>query len=551
MARRDTTWEVRFGTYIETSSPTWYDVLINGSNKYLNFWIVSWSTWYGFRDNAWIMEYKNSGWSWAPISSWWWWAVDSVNWQTGVVVLDADDISDSSTTNKFATTAEKTKLSFISVTQSVDLDQMETDIAALANGMVYKGNWDASAWTFPWAWVAKIGRFYTVSVAGTVDWVVFNIWDRLIAIVNNASTTTFASNWSMLDATDAVTSVFWQTWNVTAPWTVNQAITSDGAGGIQAVPLTIDGSWELSTPWWITAAYIWVYDWVSWVWRIQSTILTIDRDYYLPDATGNIVLEDNTASLTNKTVNGVVLDSTWPWTDFLANDWTYKTVGWGTPWWSNTQVQFNDWWILGWDSWFTYDKTTKYLNVENQIDTKLMQIFTAGVGGIIIDSSIPWFTVTSDVTDDTVSVTTTNVQVYDWTNTTTINATDVTLWTDDPYDATGRNGSLEVPTKNAIRDKIESMSGGSLTKWIAEVDFWASSQESDIATVTVTDATIWATSYPNVSVYALATTDHDTDDYMAEWLIAYISSVTAGVGFNISVKAPNLTWWKYKVTYSF
>jgi len=218
MARRDTTWEVRFGTYIETSSPTWYDVLINGSNKYLNFWIVSWSTWYGFRDNAWIMEYKNSGWSWAPISSWWWWAVDSVNWQTGVVVLDADDISDSSTTNKFATTAEKTKLSFISVTQSVDLDQMETDIAALANGMVYKGNWDASAWTFPWAWVAKIGRFYTVSVAGTVDWVVFNIWDRLIAIVNNASTTTFASNWSMLDATDAVTSVFWQTWNVTAPW---------------------------------------------------------------------------------------------------------------------------------------------------------------------------------------------------------------------------------------------------------------------------------------------------------------------------------------------
>ncbi len=30
------------------------------------------------------------------------------------------------------------KLDNITVTQAVDLDQMETDIAALANGMVYK-----------------------------------------------------------------------------------------------------------------------------------------------------------------------------------------------------------------------------------------------------------------------------------------------------------------------------------------------------------------------------------------------------------------------------
>lgn len=35
-------------------------------------------------------------------------AVDSVNGQTGIVVLDADDISDSLTTNKFVTSAEKT-----------------------------------------------------------------------------------------------------------------------------------------------------------------------------------------------------------------------------------------------------------------------------------------------------------------------------------------------------------------------------------------------------------------------------------------------------------
>lgn len=102
---------------------------------------------------------------------------------------------------------DKTKLDYISVTQAVDLDQMEIDIAALANGMVYKGNWDASLSSFPGAGVAQTGWFYTVSVGGTVDGVVFNVGDRLIAIADNASTTTFAANWTQLDATDAVTSV--------------------------------------------------------------------------------------------------------------------------------------------------------------------------------------------------------------------------------------------------------------------------------------------------------------------------------------------------------
>jgi len=51
--------------------------------------------------------------------------VDSVNTQTGAVVLDADDIDDTSTTNKWSTAAEKTKLGYISVTQAVDLDSIE------------------------------------------------------------------------------------------------------------------------------------------------------------------------------------------------------------------------------------------------------------------------------------------------------------------------------------------------------------------------------------------------------------------------------------------
>ncbi len=53
----------------------------------------------------------------------------SVNGQTGVVALDADDINDAATTNKFATAAQLAKIDFLAITQAVDLDQMESDIA--------------------------------------------------------------------------------------------------------------------------------------------------------------------------------------------------------------------------------------------------------------------------------------------------------------------------------------------------------------------------------------------------------------------------------------
>jgi len=69
MARKDTVWQNRTGGYIETTNPSGYDVLINGTNKYLNFGILSGTTGYGFRDNGGVMEYKNSGGSWAAISS--------------------------------------------------------------------------------------------------------------------------------------------------------------------------------------------------------------------------------------------------------------------------------------------------------------------------------------------------------------------------------------------------------------------------------------------------------------------------------------------------
>lgn len=150
-------------------------------------------------------------------------------------LTDAQQTIIAATTASF-TTADETKLDNITVTQAVDLDQMEIDIAALANGMVYKGNWDASAGTFPGGGAAQTGWFYTVSVGWTVDSVVFNVDDRLVAITDNASTTTYAWNWSKLDATDAVTSVFGRTGNVVATsgdYTASN-ITNVPAGNISA-----------------------------------------------------------------------------------------------------------------------------------------------------------------------------------------------------------------------------------------------------------------------------------------------------------------------------
>ena len=122
------------------------------------------------------------------------------------VTDDSDDITEGAS-NLFVTPTEKARIGFIAVTQPVDLDQMETDIAALANGMVYKGDWDASAGTFPGAGSAQTGWFYYVSVGGTVNSVEFTAGDTIVATTDNASASTYAGNWSKHDQTDAVQSV--------------------------------------------------------------------------------------------------------------------------------------------------------------------------------------------------------------------------------------------------------------------------------------------------------------------------------------------------------
>lgn len=145
------------------------------------------------------------------------------------------------------TTADETKLDYISVTQPVDLDQMETDIAALANGMVYKGDWNAGSGVFPGGGAAQIGWFYYVSGAGTVDGVSFSVGDNIVATADNASTSTYSGNWSKHDQTDAVQSVAGLTGTIAASSLRSALNVEDGADVTDATNVAAAGALMLNT----------------------------------------------------------------------------------------------------------------------------------------------------------------------------------------------------------------------------------------------------------------------------------------------------------------
>ncbi len=102
---------------------------------------------------------------------------------------------------------DKTKLDFITITQGVDLDAIETRVNNLDAAVILMGTWDASLGAFPGGGTAQAGESWIVSTGGTIDGVVFTADDRIIAITDNASTTVYASNWHKADYTDLVQSV--------------------------------------------------------------------------------------------------------------------------------------------------------------------------------------------------------------------------------------------------------------------------------------------------------------------------------------------------------
>jgi hypothetical protein len=104
---------------------------------------------------------------------------------------------------------------FTGTTVEAVLAYLGERIAFLDAAVVLQGDWDASSGVFPGGGTAQRGMSYFVTVAGTVNGVAFAVNDRIIAKVDNASTTTFAGNWFKADYTDQVLSVAGKTGAVT------------------------------------------------------------------------------------------------------------------------------------------------------------------------------------------------------------------------------------------------------------------------------------------------------------------------------------------------
>ena len=119
-------------------------------------------------------------------------AVDSVNGFTGTITLVTGNISDTTSTQKYVTAADVTKLGYISVTQAVDLDTMESNITtnnAKVTNATHTGEvTGATSLTIdPTAISGKTGA---TPVAG--DYVL--LWDATDSTLKKADVTSFFDN---------------------------------------------------------------------------------------------------------------------------------------------------------------------------------------------------------------------------------------------------------------------------------------------------------------------------------------------------------------------
>ncbi len=84
---------------------------------------------------------------------------------------------------------------------------VDTGIADIGAIVTLIGVWDASSGSFPGSGSAEAGHSWIVSVGGTVDSVEFVAGDRIVAITDSASTSTYSGNWHHLDYTDKFTEI--------------------------------------------------------------------------------------------------------------------------------------------------------------------------------------------------------------------------------------------------------------------------------------------------------------------------------------------------------
>ena len=92
--------------------------------------------------------------------------------------------------------------------------------------------------------------------------------------------------------------------------------------------------------------------------------------------------------------------------------------------------------------------------------------------------------------------------------------------------------------------------GSSLNILTVLVDFgFDTGQEGDVASALVVATWVTSSSMLVCTPQAVATVDHDPDDYACEGITAYAENIVPGVGFTVIASAqPNNTWGKYYIS---
>lgn len=109
----------------------------------------------------------------------------------------------------------------------------------------------------------------------------------------------------------------------------------------------------------------------------------------------------------------------------------------------------------------------------------------------------------------------------------------------------GDKGDVVVSGGGATWTVESSLLAKSVT---TDVDFgFASGQEGDVATATVSASWVTAGSKIVCTPFAVATSDHDPDDYAVEAIQAYATNIQVGVGFDVIARAPNGSFGVYTI----
>jgi hypothetical protein len=104
----------------------------------------------------------------------------------------------------------------------------------------------------------------------------------------------------------------------------------------------------------------------------------------------------------------------------------------------------------------------------------------------------------------------------------------------------GAGGTLTISASGSGSSTVAS---GTVT-----IDFGASvTAETDVASVSVSDAGVTAGSEIVASLHYVDTADHTADEVLISNVQVMPGAITAGAGFEIRAYCPSLTWGKYAV----